>query len=58
MAVADNFCPVAIFPSLKRIKEEVVKWLGIVSNEIEIIEIDTDCISIHLLIKEIRKSMK
>ena len=27
----------------KRIKEEVVKWLGIVSNEIEIIEIDTDC---------------
>jgi|TARA_Y100000310_G_C20573098_1_gene759052 hypothetical protein len=43
LAVADNFCPVAIFPSLKRIKEEVEKWPDIVSNEIVIIEIDTDC---------------
>jgi len=43
MAVADNFCPVAIFPSLKRIKEEVEKWPDIVSNEIEIMEIDVNC---------------
>ena len=43
VAVADNFCPVAIFPSLKSIKEELEKWPDIVSNEIELIEIDTDC---------------
>ena len=42
-AVADNFCPVAIFPSLKRIKEEVEKWPDIVSNEIEIMEIVVNC---------------
>jgi len=42
MAVADNFCPVGIFPSLKSIKEELEKWPDI-GNEIEIIEIDTDC---------------
>jgi hypothetical protein len=27
----------------KRIKEELEKWPDMVSNEIEIIEIDTDC---------------
>ena len=43
MAVADNFCPVGIFPSVKSIKEELEKWPCIVSNEIEIIEIDPDC---------------
>jgi len=45
--VAYNFCPVAIFPSLKSIKEELEKWPDIVNNEIEIIEIDTDCKSIE-----------
>ena len=46
MAVADNFCPVAIFQSLKGIKDELEKWADIVSNEIEIMEIDVNCKSI------------